>query len=194
MGCGSTLDGHRDSRRGDDSVDREEHDDPHAVDADLLHLLRQPACSHHPGVRGGVSHDEGQPSPRQVRPHGNSARATWSPPDRGHAGHRCQRHPQRPPLTSRRTRGTRSRSPTTRAGCPRRTLRGWSTTRRSSRLTMRSRKKELPPRMDLSLTFNMKSTMEDENLNAKISEEEKKTIITKCDEALKWLESNQLGE
>merc|ERR1712107_892722 len=24
--------------------------------------------------------------------------------------------------------------------------------------------------------------------------EEKKTIITKCDEALKWLESNQLGE
>merc|ERR1712211_83500 len=29
---------------------------------------------------------------------------------------------------------------------------------------------------------------------AKISEEEKKTINSKCDEALKWLESNQLGE
>merc|ERR1712211_51373 len=56
-----------------------EHDNPHEADADLLHLLRQPACSHHPGVRGGASHDEGQPSPRQVRPHGNSARATWSP-------------------------------------------------------------------------------------------------------------------
>merc|ERR1719336_948268 len=40
----------------------------------------------------------------------------------------------------------------------------------------------------------MKSTMEDENLKARISEEEKKTINTKCDEALKWLESNQLGE
>merc|ERR1712107_33533 len=99
-----------------------------------------------------------------------------------------------PPLTSRRTRGTRSRSPTTRAGCPRRTLRGWSTTRRSSRLMTRSRKRELPPRMDLSLTASTKSTMEDENLKAKISEEKKKTIITKCDEALKWLESNQLGE
>merc|ERR1712027_149827 len=57
-----------------------------------------------------------------------------------------------PPLTSRQTRGTRSRSPTTRAGCPRRTLRGWSTTRRSSRLRMRSRRRELLPRMDLSLT------------------------------------------
>merc|ERR1711963_1228808 len=33
-----------------------------------------------------------------------------------------------------------------------RTLRGWSTTRRSSRLMTRSRKKELLPRMDLSLT------------------------------------------
>merc|ERR1712107_458973 len=42
--------------------------------------------------------------------------------------------------------------------------------------------------------FNMKSTMEDENLKAKISDEKKKTIITKCDEALKWLESYQLGE
>merc|ERR1712107_813169 len=42
-----------------------------------------------------------------------------------------------------------------------------------------------------SYCFNMKSTMEDENLKAKISEEKKKTIITKCDEALKWLESNQ---
>jgi len=45
-----------------------------------------------------------------------------------------------------------------------------------------------------SYCFNMKSTMEDENLKAKISEEEKKTINSKCDEALKWLESNQLGE
>merc|ERR1712107_602544 len=45
-----------------------------------------------------------------------------------------------------------------------------------------------------SYCFNMKSTMEDENLKAKISEEKKKPIITKCDEALKWLESNQLGE
>merc|ERR1712004_782511 len=45
-----------------------------------------------------------------------------------------------------------------------------------------------------SYCFNMKSMMEDQNLKAKISEEEKKTIISKCDEALKWLESNQLGE
>merc|ERR1712107_314836 len=99
-----------------------------------------------------------------------------------------------PPLTSRRTRGTWARSPTTRAGCPRRTLRGWSTTRRSSRLRTRSRKKELLPNGLESYCFNMKSTMEDESLKAMISEEEKKTINNKCDEALKWLGSNQLGE
>merc|ERR1712211_215056 len=45
-----------------------------------------------------------------------------------------------------------------------------------------------------SYCFNMKSTMEDESLKAKISEEEKKTINSNCDEALKWLENNQLGE
>merc|ERR1712217_53178 len=45
-----------------------------------------------------------------------------------------------------------------------------------------------------SYCFNMKSTMEDENLKAKISEEEKKTISSKCDEALKWLDQNQTGE
>merc|ERR1712047_140801 len=44
-----------------------------------------------------------------------------------------------------------------------------------------------------SYCFNMKSTMDDEILKAKISEE-KKTINSKCDEALKWLESNQLVE
>merc|ERR1712107_170268 len=45
-----------------------------------------------------------------------------------------------------------------------------------------------------SYCFNMKSTMDDEKLKEKISEEEKKTISSKCDEALKWLDSNQLAE
>jgi len=45
-----------------------------------------------------------------------------------------------------------------------------------------------------SYCFNMKSTMDDEKLKEKISEDEKKTISSKCDEALKWLDSNQLAE
>jgi len=45
-----------------------------------------------------------------------------------------------------------------------------------------------------SYCFNMKSTMDDEKLKEKISEDEKKTICSKCDEALKWLDSNQLAE
>merc|ERR1711972_436240 len=45
-----------------------------------------------------------------------------------------------------------------------------------------------------SYCFNMKSTMDDEKLKEKISEDEKRTISDKCDEALKWLDSNQLAE
>merc|ERR1719189_2158019 len=45
-----------------------------------------------------------------------------------------------------------------------------------------------------SYCFNMKSSMDEENLKEKISEEEKRTITSKCDEALKWLDSNQLAE
>merc|ERR1711917_185558 len=36
-----------------------------------------------------------------------------------------------------------------------------------------------------SYCFNMKSTLEDENLKEKISEDEKRTMSSKCDEALK---------
>merc|ERR1712228_455530 len=45
-----------------------------------------------------------------------------------------------------------------------------------------------------SYCFNMKSSMDEENLKEKISEDEKRTISSKCDEALKWLDSNQLAE
>merc|ERR1712117_1006951 len=40
-----------------------------------------------------------------------------------------------------------------------------------------------------SYCFNMKSTVEDDKFKDKVPEEEKKTINSKCDEALKWLES-----
>ena len=45
-----------------------------------------------------------------------------------------------------------------------------------------------------SYCFNMKTTIEDENLKDKISEDDKKKILDKCDEAIKWLDANQLGE
>merc|ERR1712168_1752069 len=45
-----------------------------------------------------------------------------------------------------------------------------------------------------SYCFNMKSTLNDEKLKEKISEDEKQAISSKCDEALKWLDSNQLAE
>merc|ERR1712212_219776 len=45
-----------------------------------------------------------------------------------------------------------------------------------------------------SYCFNMKSTLDDEKLKEKISEDEKQAISSKCDEAVKWLDSNQLAE
>ncbi len=40
----------------------------------------------------------------------------------------------------------------------------------------------------------MKTTIEDEKVKDKISEEDKKKITDKCDEAIKWLDANQLAE
>ncbi|MEQ2177604.1 Heat shock cognate 71 kDa protein [Goodea atripinnis] len=42
-----------------------------------------------------------------------------------------------------------------------------------------------------SLAFNMKSTVEDEKLQDKISPEDKKIIIDKCNEVIAWLDRNQ---
>jgi len=45
-----------------------------------------------------------------------------------------------------------------------------------------------------SYCFNMKATMEDDKLKDKISESEKKTILDKCNETIKWLDGNQLAD
>ena len=43
-----------------------------------------------------------------------------------------------------------------------------------------------------SYAFNMKSTVEDEKLKDKISEEDKKKVLEKCNEIIKWLDANQV--
>merc|ERR1739846_237516 len=45
-----------------------------------------------------------------------------------------------------------------------------------------------------SYCFNMKTTIDDEKLKDKISEDDMKKINDKCDEAIKWLDANQLAE
>merc|ERR1719154_952173 len=45
-----------------------------------------------------------------------------------------------------------------------------------------------------SYCSNMKTTLDDEKVKDKISEDDMKTIVDKCDEAIKWLDANQLGE
>ncbi|MGP1939486.1 MAG: Hsp70 family protein, partial [Arsenophonus sp. ET-DL9-MAG3] len=45
-----------------------------------------------------------------------------------------------------------------------------------------------------SYCFNMKSSMEDDKLKDKISKEDKETVINKCNEVIRWLDSNQLAE
>ena len=45
-----------------------------------------------------------------------------------------------------------------------------------------------------SYCFNMKTTIEDEKVKDKISDDDKKKISEKCEEAIKWLDANQLAE
>ncbi len=45
-----------------------------------------------------------------------------------------------------------------------------------------------------SYCFNMKSTVEDEKFKDKIPEEDRKTILDKCNDAISWLDGNQTAE
>jgi len=45
-----------------------------------------------------------------------------------------------------------------------------------------------------SYCFNMKQTVEDEKLKDKISEDDKKKILDKCNEIIHWLDANQTAE
>jgi len=45
-----------------------------------------------------------------------------------------------------------------------------------------------------SYAFNMKSTVEDEKLKDKISAADKQKVLDKCNEVVKWIDSNQLAE
>merc|ERR1712002_1018876 len=45
-----------------------------------------------------------------------------------------------------------------------------------------------------SYCFNMKSTVEDDKVKDKISEDERKQITEACDNAIKWLDTNQLAD
>ena len=45
-----------------------------------------------------------------------------------------------------------------------------------------------------SYCFNMKNTIEDEKVKDEITEDDRKSINDKCDEAIKLLDANQLAE
>jgi L1 cell adhesion molecule like protein len=45
-----------------------------------------------------------------------------------------------------------------------------------------------------SYCFNLKSTVEDEKVKDKIPEDDRKTVMDKCEEVIKWLDANQLAE
>uniref|UniRef100_A0A1A9X5U4 Heat shock 70 kDa protein cognate 4 n=1 Tax=Glossina brevipalpis TaxID=37001 RepID=A0A1A9X5U4_9MUSC len=45
-----------------------------------------------------------------------------------------------------------------------------------------------------SYCFNMKATLDEENLKTKITESDRSTILDKCNETIKWLDANQLAD
>ena len=56
-------------------------------------------------------------------------------------------------------------------------------------------KERVPAKKGLeSYCLNMKSTIDDEKLKDNIAEDEGKSILSKCDEALNWLDGNQRAE
>ena len=44
-----------------------------------------------------------------------------------------------------------------------------------------------------SYAFNMKQTIEDDKLKDKISEDDRKTVLDKCNEAISWIDANQVS-
>ncbi|XP_043652551.1 heat shock 70 kDa protein cognate 4 [Drosophila teissieri] len=45
-----------------------------------------------------------------------------------------------------------------------------------------------------SYCFNMKATLDEDNLKTKISDSDRTTILDKCNETIKWLDANQLAD
>lgn len=45
-----------------------------------------------------------------------------------------------------------------------------------------------------SYAFNMKTTLDDEKVKDKISEEDRKTLMSKCEEVIEWIDANQAAE
>ena len=45
-----------------------------------------------------------------------------------------------------------------------------------------------------SYAFNMKSTMEDDKVKGKVSEQEREEVISKCEEVINWIDENQIAE
>jgi len=44
-----------------------------------------------------------------------------------------------------------------------------------------------------SYAFNMKQTMEDDKLKDKISEDDRKAVLDKCNEVISWIDANQVS-
>ena len=44
-----------------------------------------------------------------------------------------------------------------------------------------------------SYAFNMKQTIEDDKLKDKISEDDRKTVLDKCNEVISWIDANQVS-
>ena len=45
-----------------------------------------------------------------------------------------------------------------------------------------------------SYCFNIKSSIEDENIRTKVSESDRQTVLNKVNETIRWLDSNQMAE
>jgi len=89
---------------------------------------------------------------------------------------------------------TKSPLQTTKVVSVRRTSNAWSTMPKSTRRRMTSRGTESARNGLESYAYNLKSTVEDDKVKDKISDEDKKAVLDKAKEALDWVENNQTAE
>ncbi|XVF05523.1 hypothetical protein REPUB_Repub05bG0179500 [Reevesia pubescens] len=90
---------------------------------------------------------------------------------------------------------TRLQSPMTRAGCPRKRLRRWSKKQRNINQRMRITRRKWRLRMHWRIiAYNMRNTVRDEKIGAKLNPGDKQSIEDAVEQTINWLDSNQLAE
>ncbi|KAG7255621.1 LOW QUALITY PROTEIN: hypothetical protein CRUP_030460 [Coryphaenoides rupestris] len=196
-GRGAAVAGHRDGRRGHDAPYQAEHHHPHQTDAGTFHHVLRPAAPGGPGSRcwrAMRANDQGQQPAGQVSAVGNPAGAGRSPD-------RCvtfdcgrQRHPER--CRGGQEHGQTGADHITNDRAPdQEDIDRMVQEADEYKVEDEQQREKIAAKNALeSYTFNVKSSLQEDRLKERVSEEDRRKVEEKCKQVILWLESNQLAE